>query len=239
MRRALVTGGASPIGAAIAAELSKQAMHVIVHANRSAERAAEVAQAIRDAGGSAETLILDLRNTDAAAAALEDLVADDAIQVLVHNAGHRVDKPFAALEADEWRSVIDVNLHGFYAALRPLIMPMMRTRWGRIVAVSSLTAIMGNRGQAAYAAAKGGYLALCKSLTREYGSRGITANVVAPGLIATPETEQLANYAELRALAPAGRAGTPEEVAAIVGFLASDKAGYISGQMIAVDGGIS
>jgi 3-oxoacyl-[acyl-carrier protein] reductase len=132
-----------------------------------------------------------------------------------------------------------VNLNGFYAALRPLIMPMMRGRWGRIVAISSLTAIMGNRGQTNYAASKGGLLALAKSLTREYASRGITANVVAPGLIATPETERLGNFEALRRLSPAGRAGTPEDVAAIVGFLASDSAGYISGQMIAVDGGTS
>ncbi len=237
MRRALVTGGSSPIGAAICHQLSGQGMHVIVHAGRNLAGAEATVEAIRAAGGSAESLALDLTDMDVALARLGEIAERAPIQVLVHNAGLHRDMPFAGMGPEDWRAVVDVNLNGFYAALRPLILPMMRGRWGRIVAISSLTAITGNRGQTNYAAAKGGLLALAKSLTREYASRGITANVVAPGLIATPETEALENFAALRALCPAGRAGTPQEVAAIVGFLASEAAAYISGQLVAVDGG--
>ncbi len=239
MRRALVTGGSSPIGAAIARQLAAQDLHVIVHANRNVVGAEATAAAIREQGGSAETLRLDLTDLDQARSVLGAMAELAPIQVLVHNAGLHRDVPFAAMEPDDWREVIDVNLNGFYAALRPLIMPMMRGRWGRIVAISSLAAITGNRGQTNYAAAKGGLLALAKSITREYASRGITANVVAPGLIATPETERLENFEALLQLCPTCRAGTPEDVAAIVGFLASDSACYISGQLIAVDGGTS
>jgi 3-oxoacyl-[acyl-carrier protein] reductase len=239
VKRALVTGGASPIGSAICRELGGRGMHVLVHAGRNAAAAARTAEAIRAAGGSAESIVLDLTEVEAALARLGEIAERAPIEVLVHNAGLHRDVPFAGMAPEDWRAVVDVNLTGFYAALRPLILPMMRARWGRIVAISSLAAIAGNRGQTNYAAAKGGLLALAKSLTREYASRGITANVVAPGLIATPETEALENFAALRALCPTGRAGTPQEVAAVVGFLASDAASYISGQLIAVDGGTS
>lgn len=239
MRRALVTGGASPIGSAICRELAGQGLHVIVHAGRNAGAAAEAAGAIRATGGSAESICLDLRDVEGALATLGVLAEGAPVEVLVHNAGLHRDMPFAGMAPEDWRAVVEVNLTGFYAALRPLILPMMRGRWGRIVAISSLTAITGNRGQTNYAAAKGGLLALAKSLTREYAGRGITANVVAPGLIATSETEALENFSALRGLCPTGRAGTPQEVAAVVGFLASDAASYISGQLIAVDGGTS
>lgn len=239
MKRALVTGGSSPIGAAICRELAGQGMHVIVHAGRNLAAAEATAEAIRAAGGSAESIGLDLTDVEGALAVLGEIAGRAPINVLVHNAGLRRDMPFAGMGPNDWRSVVDVNLTGFYAALRPLILPMMRGRWGRIVAISSLTAVMGNRGQTNYAAAKGGLLALAKSLTREYAGRGITANVVAPGLIATPETEALENFGAMRALCPAGRAGTPQEVAAVVGFLVSAAASYVSGQLIAVDGGTS
>jgi 3-oxoacyl-[acyl-carrier protein] reductase len=239
LKRALVTGGSSPIGAAIARQLAAQGLHVIVLANRKRTEAEATAADIRTQGGSAEAFSLDLTDLEKAQSVLGAMAENAAIQVLVHNAGLHRDMPFAGMEPDDWRAVVDVNLNGFYAALRPLIMPMMRGRWGRIVAISSLTAIMGNRGQANYAASKGGLLALAKSITREYANRGITANVVAPGLIATAETMKLENFDALTQLSPTGHAGTPEDVAAIVGFLASDSARYISGQMIAVDGGTS
>lgn len=237
MKHALVTGGSSPIGGAIARTLAGQGHHVIVHANTRIDAAEATAGAIRQDGGSAEALALDLADVDAARAALEARAQQHPIQIVVHTAGLRRDMPFAGMDADAWQQVIDVNLTGIFSVLRPLILPMMRTRWGRVVAISSLTAVTGNRGQTNYAAAKGGLLALMKSLTREYASRGITANVVAPGLIDTPETGDLANREALLGLCPTGRAGTPEEVAATVGFLTSDNAGYISGQMITVDGG--
>jgi 3-oxoacyl-[acyl-carrier protein] reductase len=238
MRRALVTGGSSAIGAAVAEELAGSGSHVIVHANRNADEARETVKSILESGGSAEVLKLDLLDP-ASAKVLSDLAEQATIEVLVHCVGGQRDMPFAAMSTEDWTEIIDLNLNTFFAALRPIILPMMRHRWGRIIAVSSLSAVIGNRGQTNYAAAKGGLLALVKSLTREYGSRGLTANVVAPGLIDTPETRSLGNYRELIELCPSGRAGKPAEVASLIGFLASENAGYISGQMIAVDGGTS
>jgi 3-oxoacyl-[acyl-carrier protein] reductase len=239
MKHALVTGGASPIGAAISRRLAADGHHVVIHANTNGAAADALVAEIAADGGSAESLVLDLTDAEAAMARLEARAAEHPIQIMVHNAGLHRDMPFAGMGHDDWCAVLDVNLSGLFVALRPLIMPMMRQRWGRVIAVSSLTAVTGNRGQTNYAAAKGGYLAFAKSLTREYASRGITANVVAPGLIGTPDTEGMDNFEALRALCPAGRAGTPEDVAGIIGFLASEHSGYISGQMIAVDGGTS
>ena len=236
MRRALIAGGSSPIGAAIAEELAADHLHVTVHANANAAAAQATAARIVEAGGSADSLVLDLRNPDAADK-LEALALENPFDVFVHCVGGQRDMPFAAMSHDDWHDIIDINLNSFYNALRPIIIPMIRGRWGRIIAISSLSAITGNRGQSNYAAAKGGMLALVKSLTREYGGRGITANVVAPGIIETAETQSLDNYDELKKMSPANRAGTPQEVAALVCFLASDKAAYISGQIIAVDGG--
>lgn len=239
MKRALVTGGASPIGAAIVEELASQGLHVLVHANENFEAATALAGRLREAGRSAEAFSLDLTDADRAMQVLGELVAAEPIHVFVHNSGLRRDMPFAGMSYDDWRAVTAVNLDGFFLALRPLILPMIRARWGRVIAISSLAAVTGNRGQSNYAAAKGGLLALVKSLTREYASRGVTANVVAPGLISTEETEVLENAETLRALCPMGRAGTPAEVASLVGFLASPASSYISGQLIAVDGGTS
>ena len=237
-RKALVTGGSSEIGAAICKALATAGSNVIVHANRNIGKAEETVAGIKAAGGSAESLQLDLSAQDAAQR-IEELAATDPVQIIVHCAGGQRDMPFAAMERDDWQHAIDLNLNSFFTVTRPLILPMLRTRWGRIVCISSLTALRGNRGQTNYAAAKGGLLPLVKSLTYEYGRRGITANVVAPGLIDTVETRALPNWDELVKISPSGRAGTPEEVASVVSFLASDKAGYISGQIIPVDGGAS
>ncbi|MCI4662255.1 MAG: SDR family oxidoreductase [Neomegalonema sp.] len=236
MKRALITGGSSPIGAACARALAEAGRHVVLHANRNLDKAQMVAQEIGAAGGSANALALDLLDP-AAQAKLAEIAEAEPFEILVHCVGGQRDMPFAAMDWEDWSAVIDLNLNTLFGALRPLILPMMRQRWGRIVAVSSLTAVTGNRGQANYAAAKGGMLPFVKSLTREYGSRGITANVVAPGLIETKETRQLANYDDLCKLAACRRAGTVEEVAALIAFLTSEPAGYISGQLICVDGG--
>lgn len=236
MKRALVTGASSPIGAAIAADLAASGHHVILHANRNVTAAAASLREILERGGSGEVLELDLLGSGARDR-LAAIAAAEPIQVLVHAVGMQRDMPLAAMELGDWHSVIDANLTTLFVALQPLIVPMMRTRWGRIVAISSLTAVTGNRGQTNYAAAKGGMLALMKSVSREYGARGITANVVAPGLIDTPATRGLENFAALAALSPTGRAGTPAEVAALVSFLVSEKSGYLSGQIICLDGG--
>ncbi len=234
--RALVTGASSPIGAAIAEALAEDGHRLILQANRNLAAAEAVAEAVRARGGVAEAVALDL--TDPAASdRLAEMATAEPVQVLVHAAGGQRDKPFAAMDRADWTDILDINLTSFFAAAQPLMLPMMRTRWGRIVAVSSLSGVIGNRGQANYAAAKAGLHAAIKSIAREYGRRGITANAVAPGLIDTPETRTLANWDELVRLCPAGRAGTCEEVAATIRFLISPKAGYCSGQVICLDGG--
>lgn len=238
-RRALVTGGSGDIGGAICTALAAQGRHVIVHANGNLERAQAVADAIAATGGSAQAVAFDLRDGDATRAAIEALLADGPIQILVNNAGIHHDAPLAGMREDQWRDVIDVSLHGFFHATQPLLLPMARTRWGRIVSVSSVAAVLGNRGQANYAAAKAALHGASKSLAREMASRGITANVVAPGVIAGPMADASFPPELVKQIVPAARAGTPEEVAALVAFLCEDRAGYINGQVIGIDGGMS
>ena len=237
-RRALVTGGASPLGGGICPRLAADGLRVAVHAHRGSDRAEALAASIRGAGGDASAVAFDVTDVPATAAALEKLLESGPIQVVVHNAGTHEDAPLAGMSEEQWRGVVEVSLTGFYAVLRPLLLPMIGTRWGRVVAISSVSGIMGNRGQANYAAAKAGLIGAVKSVSLEYAARGVTANAVAPGVIESPAVDAALTREQIARLVPARRAGRPEEVADLVGFLASDRAAYISGQVISINGGM-
>ncbi|MBE9548348.1 MAG: 3-oxoacyl-ACP reductase FabG [Proteobacteria bacterium] len=236
-KRALVTGGSGDLGSAICKELAGAGFLVIVHAGRNIQAAEAVAAEIIQSGGIAETISFDVTDADECRQVLQGLIDDQPIQVLVNNAGIHNDAPLAGMSHAQWQKVIDVNLQGFFNVCQPLIMPMARTRWGRVIGVSSVAA-RGNRGQANYAAAKAGLEAAVRSLSLEMASRGITANCVAPGVIESRMTEAAFDKAFIRQHIPVRRMGRLEEVAALVSFLASEQAGYITGQTIAIDGGM-
>jgi 3-oxoacyl-[acyl-carrier protein] reductase len=236
MKRALVTGASGGIGAAIAQQLARDGLHVIVHAHRNVDQARTLAAELCACGASAEAVAFDVTDPAACGAALETLLGHGPIQVLVNNAGIHDDAPLAGMSVQQWRDVLDVSLNGFFNVTQPLLLPMMGTRWGRIISLSSVAAVMGNRGQANYAAAKAGVHGASMSLAREVASRGVTVNVVAPGIIQTGMTREVFSAERIAALVPMKRAGTPDEVARLVAFLASDHAAYISGQVIAING---
>lgn len=239
-RRALVTGGASPLGAAMCRRLAADGCHVIIHAHAGLDRARALAAEIVASGGAAVATGFDVTDIPATAATLEALLSRDGpIQIVVHNAGTHDDAPLAGMTEAQWRGVVDVSLHGFYAVLRPLLLPMIGTRWGRIVAIASVSGIMGNRGQANYAAAKAGLIGAVKSVSLEYARHGVTANAVAPGIIDSPAVAAALPPERIATMVPVRRAGRPEEVAELVGFLASDRAAYISGQAISINGGMA
>jgi len=236
--RALITGGSGGIGAAICRRLAADGFAVLVHANRNLAAAETVVAEIRAAGGQAEAIAFNLTDAAATRAAIETLVETQPIQVLVNNAGIHDDAAFPALSENQWNDVIDVSLNGFFHVTQALVMPMIRTRWGRIINLSSVAAITGNRGQVNYAAAKGAINAATKSLALELASRGITVNAVAPGIITTAMTEGTFDKEAIARLVPMKRAGSADEVASLVSFLASKDAAYISGQIISINGGM-
>lgn len=238
MKRALVTGGSGGIGAAICRRLAADGHHVVVHANSGLDRAQAVVNEIKAAGGSAEAVAFDITDREATQTALDALLAAGPIQILVNNAGIHEDAVFPGMNGGQWDRVVDVSLNGFFNVTQPLTMPMMRTRWGRIISITSVAAVTGNRGQVNYSAAKGALHAASKSLALELASRGVTVNAVAPGIIATGMIEGTFNAEAIKKIVPMQRAGQPEEVASLVAFLSSDEAAYISGQVISINGGM-
>lgn len=238
MISALVTGASGSIGAAIARRLAVDGFHVYIHANQGLESIRMLREEIMQKGGMATAVTFDVTHAEATLAALQKILDTGPIQVLVNNAGIHDDAVFPGMAAKQWYHVVDVNLHGFFNVTQPLMLPMIRTRWGRVVNISSLSAITGNRGQVNYSATKGALNSATKALSLEVASRGITVNAVAPGIIETADTQQLFDAKTIEQMVPMKRAGKPEEVADLVGFLCSQQAAYITGQIISINGGI-
>jgi len=235
-KRALVTGASGGLGQAIAERLARDGAHVIAHANANLAAADAVVARIRSAGGSAESIAFDVTDHDAARSACERLLEGGAVQIVVNNAGVHDDAVFPGMRAEQWHRVIDVSVNGFFNVTQPLVMAMMRTRWGRIVNVSSIASLTGNRGQVNYSAAKGALNSATKALALELASRGVTVNAIAPGIIDVGMAESVFDRATIEKLVPMKRAGSASEVAALVAFLASDEAAYISGQIVSING---
>ena len=237
-KRAFVSGASGALGAAIARRLARDGASLLLHAHTRPDAVLELAAAIRALGGSAEPCVFDLTDDSAARAGCERLLEGGAVQIVVNNAGVHDDAVFPGMRAEQWHRVIDVSLHGFFRVTQPLLLPMLRTRWGRILNISSVAALAGNRGQVNYAAAKGALNSATKALALEVASRGVTVNAIAPGIIASPMADAAFDADAIARLVPAKRAGTPDEVAALAAFLASDDAAYITGQVISINGGM-
>ena len=239
-RTALVTGASQGIGEAIARRLAEQGARVVLAA-RSEDKLKDLAARIDEAGGSSIPLALDVSQPETFAERLKSLPEDfAAVDILVNNAGITADNLLARMSLEDWERVLRTNLTGAYALTREMLRGMMKRRWGRIINITSVVGLMGNAGQANYAAAKAGLIGLTKSLARELGSRSITVNAVAPGYIETAMTERLPAAAreELSGAIALKRLGTVEDVASAVLYLASEEAGYVTGHVLNVSGGL-
>ncbi|WP_225782941.1 3-oxoacyl-ACP reductase FabG [Xenophilus sp. Marseille-Q4582] len=238
-KRALITGASGALGSAIAERLAREGATVLLHASSRPQAIEALAARIRAAGGQAECHVFDLSDDAACTGATARILEGGAVQILVNNAGVHDDAVLPGMRAEQWHRVIDVSLHGFFRVTQPLLLPMLRTRWGRILNISSVAALMGNRGQVNYAAAKGALNSATKALSLEVASRGVTVNAIAPGIIASPMADAAFDAAMVKQMVPVQRAGTPEEVAALAAFLAGPEAAYITGQVISVNGGMA
>lgn len=239
-RSVLVTGASKGIGQAIACRLGSDGFDVVVHYHSDRDGADETARSIEDAGAHARQVQFDVSDRDACRQTIEsDIEEHGAYYAVVNNAGTCRDNAFPALSGEEWDVVMDTNLGSFYNVIQPCVMPMVRARnGGRIVALSSVAGVMGNRGQVNYSAAKAGIIGATKALALELAKRKITVNCVAPGLIETAMTAD-AEIDHAMKLIPARRIGQPDEVAGLVAYLMSDTASYITRQVICIDGGLT
>ncbi|MBL0217725.1 MAG: 3-oxoacyl-ACP reductase FabG [Myxococcales bacterium] len=234
---ALISGASRGIGAAVARTLAKDGLDVILTCVQQRAAADAIAEELRALGGKAWVAQFDVRDAEASRAAIEQLLAETEIHIVVNNAGVVADAPFPGLTSEAWHRVVDTTLDGFFNVTQPLVMPMVRRKWGRIINISSIAGVTGNRGQVNYAAAKAGLIGATKSLALELASRNITVNAVAPGLI---DTEMIASapIEEILKHVPMRRVGTAQEVADLVAFIASEKASYMTGQVLSITGGL-
>ncbi|HET8934800.1 MAG TPA: 3-oxoacyl-ACP reductase FabG [Polyangiales bacterium] len=238
-KRALVTGASRGIGAAIAERLALAGHRVILNYRGNHAAAEALLAKIVEAGGQAELACFDVADPDASGRAMQALVEKDPepITIVVNNAGITQDGPFPGLSAEQWTRVTRTSLDGFFNVTQPLVMPMVRKRWGRIINITSISGLIGHRGQTNYSAAKAGLIGATRSLAQELAKRNITVNAIAPGLIETDMIKDL-DAAMLKKIVPMQRLGKPSEVAELVHFLAGDNAAYITGQVITISGGL-